>query len=96
VIGGTSARANLVLFAVAAYITAVYWFTASTSFANPAVTIARTLSNTFSGIRRVDASYFIGSQFLGATAAVRSFPGLLHRWARAPQEILAGAEAGHD
>src|SRR5437879_1118524 len=97
VIWGTSARANLVPFAVGAYITAAYWFTASTSFANPAGTLARSLSNTFSGIRPADAPYFIGSQFLGATAAV-----LLFRWlappmgARASQEIPAGAEAEHD
>jgi glycerol uptake facilitator-like aquaporin len=75
IIWGTMGRANLVPLAVAAYITAAYWFTASTSFANPAVTIARTLSNTFTGIRPVDAPYFIGAQLLGATAAV-----LLFRW----------------
>jgi glycerol uptake facilitator-like aquaporin len=75
VIGGTSGRASLAPFAVGAYITAAYWFTASTSFANPAVTIARSLSNTFSGIRPADVPYFLGAQFIGATAAV-----LLFRW----------------
>ena len=75
VIWGSASRANLVPFAVGAYITAAYWFTASTSFANPAVTIARSLSNTFSGIRPADAPYFIGVQFVGAVAAV-----LLFRW----------------
>lgn len=79
IIWGTMTRANLVPFAVGAYITAAYWFTASTSFANPAVTIARTLSNTFAGIRPVDAPYFIGAQLLGATAAV-----LLFRWLAPP------------
>ena len=75
VIWGTASRANLVPFAVGAYITAAYWFTASTSFANPAVTVARTLSNTFAGIRPADAPYFVGAQFAGATAAL-----LFFRW----------------
>jgi len=56
--------------AVAAYISAAYWFTASTSFANPAVTVARSLSDTFAGIRPVDAPAFIVAQFLGAVAAM--------------------------
>lgn len=55
--------------AVAAYITAAYWFTASTSFANPAVTIARTLSDTFAGIRPVDAPAFVAAQLAGGLAA---------------------------
>jgi glycerol uptake facilitator-like aquaporin len=55
---------------VAAWIGAAYWFTASTSFANPAITIARSLTNTFSGIRPVDVSAFIGAQFVGAFAAL--------------------------
>jgi len=55
--------------AVAAYIGAAYWFTASTSFANPAVTIARALSDTFAGIAPADAPMFIASQFAGALAA---------------------------
>ncbi len=61
--------------AVAAYIIAAYWFTASTSFANPAVTLARTLTNTFAGIRPCDSLGFIGMQVLGAVAAV-----LIFRW----------------
>jgi glycerol uptake facilitator-like aquaporin len=56
-------------FAVGLYITGAYWFTASTSFANPAVTIARSLTNTFSGIRPADAPLFIASQLAGALAA---------------------------
>jgi glycerol uptake facilitator-like aquaporin len=56
-------------FAVAAYITAAYWFTASTSFANPAVTLARSLSNTFAGIAPASAPIFIVMQFLAAAAA---------------------------
>jgi glycerol uptake facilitator-like aquaporin len=54
---------------VAAWIGAAYWFTASTSFANPAITIARSLSSTFSGIRPTDAPAFIGAQLIGAFAA---------------------------
>jgi glycerol uptake facilitator-like aquaporin len=55
---------------VAAYITSAYWFTASTSFANPAVTLARAASDTFAGIRPADAPGFIVAQLLGAAAAV--------------------------
>jgi glycerol uptake facilitator-like aquaporin len=55
---------------VAAWIGAAYWFTASTSFANPAITIARSLTNTFSGIRPIDAPAFILAQFAGAIAAL--------------------------
>jgi glycerol uptake facilitator-like aquaporin len=62
-------RANSVPFAVGAYITAAYWFTSSTSFANPAVTTARAVSNTFAGIRPVDVPLFIGAQMCGAIAA---------------------------
>jgi glycerol uptake facilitator-like aquaporin len=57
-------------FAVASYIVAAYWFTASTSFANPAVTIARMLSDTFAGIRPVDAPAFIAAQLAGGFSAV--------------------------
>ena len=64
------ARPDAVAVAVGLYITAAYWFTASTSFANPAVTIARSFTNTFSGIRPIDAPVFIGAQILGALVAV--------------------------
>jgi glycerol uptake facilitator-like aquaporin len=57
-------------FAVAAYITAAYWFTSSTSFANPAVAIARSLSDTFSGIRPVDVPSFLAAQLAGGFSAV--------------------------
>src|SRR5689334_17170162 len=73
--GCSRLRPTNVPFAVGAYITAAYWFTASTSFANPAVTIARTLSNTFAGIRPVDAPAFIAAQLGGAVSAT-----LLFRW----------------
>jgi len=68
-------RAAAVPFAVAAYITAAYWFTASTSFANPAVTLARSASDTFAGIRPADAPGFILAQLVGAATAT-----LLFRW----------------
>jgi glycerol uptake facilitator-like aquaporin len=66
-------RASAVPFAVAAYITAAYWFTASTSFANPAVTLARGASDTFAGIRPADVPAFIVAQLLGAAAATALF-----------------------
>ena len=68
-------RAPAVPFAVGAYIAAAYWFTASTSFANPAVTLARALSDTFVGIRPADVPAFIGAQVLGGTAGT-----LLVQW----------------
>jgi len=68
-------RSQAVPFAVAAYITAAYWFTASTSFANPAVTLARSASDTFAGIRPTDTPAFIIAQLLGAAAAT-----MLFRW----------------
>jgi glycerol uptake facilitator-like aquaporin len=66
-------RSSAVPFAVGAYITAAYWFTASTSFANPAVTLARAASDTFAGIRPVDAPGFIAAQLAGAAAATALF-----------------------
>lgn len=66
-------RPAMVSFAVGAYITAAYWFTASTSFANPAVTIARAASNTFAGIRPVDVPGFVCAELLGAFVATVVF-----------------------
>ncbi len=71
--GCVRSRSTLTPLAVAAYIVAAYWFTSSTSFANPAVTIARTLSDTFAGIRPVDAPAFVAAQLLGALCATFSF-----------------------
>jgi glycerol uptake facilitator-like aquaporin len=68
-------RTSAVPFAVGAYVTGAYWFTASTSFANPAVTFARCASNTFAGIRPQDAPGFVAAQLCGAAAAT-----LLFRW----------------
>lgn len=68
-------RSTATPFAVGGYITAAYWFTASTSFANPAVTLARSASDTFTGIRPADVPAFVAAQLAGAAAAT-----LLFRW----------------
>jgi glycerol uptake facilitator-like aquaporin len=73
--GCSRLRSGAVPFLVASYITAAYWFTASTSFANPAVTIARSLSNTFAGIQPTDVPLFIVAQIAGALCAT-----FLFRW----------------
>jgi glycerol uptake facilitator-like aquaporin len=66
-------RSAAVPFAVGAYITGAYWFTASTSFANPAVTVARALTNTFAGIRPSDVPAFIAAQVIGGVTATALF-----------------------
>jgi glycerol uptake facilitator-like aquaporin len=66
-------RAGAVPFAVGAYVMAAYWFTSSTSFANPAVTLARAATDTFAGIRPMDVPGFIVAQLLGAAAATATF-----------------------
>lgn len=87
--GCSRSRASMVPFAVGAYITAAYWFTASTSFANPAVTLARAFSDTFAGIRPQDAPAFIAAQLAGALTATALF-----RWlvpgvpSRAPDVLM--------
>jgi glycerol uptake facilitator-like aquaporin len=85
ILGCARKRASMVPLAVAAYIVAAYWFTASTSFANPAVTIARALTNTFAGIRPADVPGFLVGQAAGAAAAT-----LLFRWLVPP--VYVGAE----
>jgi glycerol uptake facilitator-like aquaporin len=75
ILGGIRFERAAVPWLVGLYITAAYWFTSSTSFANPAVAIARSLTNTFSGIRPVDLPGFIAAEFCGALAAL-----LLMRW----------------
>jgi glycerol uptake facilitator-like aquaporin len=84
---------GMVAFAVAAYITSAYWFTASTSFANPAVTIARSLTDTFTGIRLSDVPWFLLGQFAGAIAAT-----VLCSWLLPPdvQTTPASAVGTHD
>ena len=75
IIGCLKARPEAVPYAVGLFITAGYWFTSSTSFANPAVTVARAFTDTFSGIRPLDAPAFILFELLGAVAAT-----LVFRW----------------
>jgi glycerol uptake facilitator-like aquaporin len=84
--GCARARSSAIAFAVGAYITAAYWFTASTSFANPAVTLARAASDTFAGIRPVDAPAFMVAQVAGAVAATLCF-----RWL-APAQITEASK----
>jgi glycerol uptake facilitator-like aquaporin len=71
--GCSRRRPSMVPFAVGAYITAAYWFTASTSFANPAVTLARAATDTFAGIRPADVPGFIAAQLAGAAVATAAF-----------------------
>jgi glycerol uptake facilitator-like aquaporin len=87
IIGCSRSRPAVTPFAVAAYITAAYWFTSSTSFANPAVTLARSASNTFAGIRPADAPGFIVAQLLGAAAATVVFCWL---YPAAPKDATVG------
>lgn len=89
ILGGVRSRPSAVPWLVGLYIAAAYWFTASTSFANPAVTIARALTDTFTGIRPVDAPAFIAVQIAGALLAL-AMGGWL--WpAGVEKERLAGA-----
>lgn len=84
-------HAQAVPYAVAAYIVGAYWFTASTSFANPAVTLARALSDTFAGIRWLDASMFVLAQLAGAAVATLLFGWLTRDEPSAPSEISPSA-----
>jgi glycerol uptake facilitator-like aquaporin len=92
--GCSRSRSTIVPFAVGSYITAAYWFTASTSFANPAVTIARCLSDTFAGIRPVDVPVFVGAQFAGGIAATILFRWLIPGLPSAAKDVVVphGAE----
>jgi len=80
--GSARTRPGVVAFAVAAYITGAYWFTSSTSFANPAVTLARAATDTFVGIRPADVPGFLTGQAIGAFAATALF-----RWL-APRQMV--------
>ncbi|HEV3220212.1 MAG TPA: MIP/aquaporin family protein [Candidatus Acidoferrales bacterium] len=94
--GCSRLRSNSISFAVGSYIVAAYWFTVSTSFANPAVTIARSISDTFSGIRPADVPLFVLAQLAGAITAT-----ILFRWlvpglqAQAENVIVPRASRAH-
>jgi len=91
--GCSRAKPSATPFAVAAYITSAYWFTASTSFANPAVTVARAFSDTFAGIRPADAPFFILAQIAGALAATWLFRWLVPGLRANAKAILVSHEA---
>jgi glycerol uptake facilitator-like aquaporin len=90
--GCSRRRADVVPFAVAAYIAAAYWFTASTSFANPAVTLARALTDTFAGIRPADVPGFILAQLAGAAAATLLFRWLVPALPRSAEHVMPRSE----
>jgi glycerol uptake facilitator-like aquaporin len=94
--GCSRQHSGVVPFAVAAYITAAYWFTSSTSFANPAVTLARSLSDTFAGIRPADVPLFVAAQLAGALAATLLFRWLVPRLGTAAKSILVPAKPASD
>jgi glycerol uptake facilitator-like aquaporin len=86
ILGAIRFRPDATPLMVGLYITSAYWFTASTSFANPAVTVARSLSNTFAGIAPTSAPWFIGAQLVGAAVAA-----LLFQWLLRPAPDTGGA-----
>jgi glycerol uptake facilitator-like aquaporin len=92
ILGGIRFERSAVPWLVGLYITAAYWFTASTSFANPAVAIARCLTNTFSGIRPVDLPGFIIAQLLGAVCALALMNWLLREESDASDPLKNGAK----
>jgi glycerol uptake facilitator-like aquaporin len=89
-------RATAAPFAVGAYITGAYFFTSSTSFANPAVTVARTLSDTFAGIAPTSVAPFVVAQLVGAALACGSIRFLWPRVANAADEMLIPHEQEHE
>jgi glycerol uptake facilitator-like aquaporin len=89
-------RAQAVPLAVGLYITGAYWFTASTSFANPAVTLARAFTNTFAGIRPTDAPGFIIVQILGAFTATVLFRWLVPSLPSEAREVVFPHTAGRE
>ncbi len=86
--GCSRTRSEVTPFAVAAYITSAYWFTASTSFANPAVTVARAFTDTFAGIRPLDVPAFVAAQAVGAAASTALFHWLTPDLPRAAQDVI--------
>jgi len=93
--GVSRRRSEAVPFAVGAYITAAYWFTASTSFANPAVTLARAATDTFAGIRPGDVPGFIVAQIVGATAATALFRWLVPALPATAANLVGREPAGN-
>jgi glycerol uptake facilitator-like aquaporin len=96
ILGCVRLRSSAVPFAVGAYITAAYWFTASTSFANPAVTLARAASDTFAGIRPADAPAFIAAQLAGAGAATALFRWLVPSLPKVAATVVVDHLQGSD
>jgi glycerol uptake facilitator-like aquaporin len=94
--GCSRLRSGAVAFAVATYITAAYWFTASTSFANPAVTVARSLSDTFAGIRPSDVPLFIVAQIAGAVCATFLFRWLVPNLSAYADRVVVPHSSGHE
>ena len=93
ILGCLRARPEAVPYAVGLFITAGYWFTSSTSFANPAVTVARSFTDTFAGIAPADAPGFIASQVVGALAATAVFAWL---WSERRRSLSASPDAARD
>jgi glycerol uptake facilitator-like aquaporin len=94
ILAGLRFRAEAIPWLVGLYITAAYWFTASTSFANPAVAIARAFTNTFSGIRPVDVPAFVIAELAGSLLALAFF-GWLLKAAPRPDAAMKGALLRH-
>ena len=92
ILAGVRFEQSAVSWLVGLYIAAAYWFTASTSFANPAVAIARSLTNTFSGIRPVDLPGFIVAELLGAVSALALMGWLLRDAANVSRPLKAEAK----
>jgi glycerol uptake facilitator-like aquaporin len=92
ILAGIRFERSAVPLLVGLYITAAYWFTASTSFANPAVAIARSLTNTFSGIRPADLPGFIAAQLLGGVCALALMNWLLRESSTGPEPMKAEAQ----
>jgi glycerol uptake facilitator-like aquaporin len=95
ILGCARLSAAAVPYAVGLYISAAYWFTSSTSFANPAVTLARSATDTFAGIRLADVPGFMVAQLVGGLAAVQLFRWLLTEQPHAPELLMphAGEES---
>ena len=93
--GVSRRRSEAVPFAVGAYITSAYWFTASTSFANPAVTLARAATDTFAGIRPADVPGFIVAQIVGAAAATAFFRWLVPALPATASNVVARDPPGN-